>query len=403
MPYYVAASAPASVGPIDTKADRPVSFPAPDKHDAPASFESLTTVERTQLDVSRNLADAHARQQMSPAEQASVLDRFSGLFALSRDMPYVELESRAAGAFLASLGQSPPRRRFFTLYSSSIATMVVARALAEARRRTSLTSPTFDNIHALLSASGVVVTPRLVGAQPPNAFTSTQGCVFEVTPNNPTGDYLTEPELRELALACVESDTWLVLDQSFKGHDARACFDHYSVLEETGVSYIVIEDTGKLWPTLDLKASFVLCSDDLVSRLEPIVDDVLLNVSPFILQLIRTYSEFSIEDGYDSVRSVISTNRRYLRDQLRRSDGALSCPCPGSRVGVEVVDLDANRGRSCREWLDRFEAHGLGVLDTSYFYWHEPEVNHTQLRISLCRDPDYFSSGVDQLLTLVMS
>lgn len=364
--------------------------------------ESLTTIERAALDIGRNLADAHARQHMTLAERQAILANFSSMFEHAREEPYEDLQLRAATAFLASLGQSPPRRTFFTLYASSIAAMVVARALKEAGRSVRLTSPTFDNIHDLLKAADVIVTPRIVdkesACEPPKPGL---GCVFEVSPNNPTGHYLALSDLRKLASACAKTDTWLVLDQSFKGHDERSCFDHYQALEESGVSYILIEDTGKLWPTLDLKASFLMTSGDLVQTLEPIVDDVLLNVSPFILELVRRYSEFSLGDGYSSVRDLIATNREHLRSLIAGTERAIVLPYLDSRVGVEVLDLVGDRGLSPEQWQDRFNAEELGVLETSNFYWHEPGSHRTQLRISLCRDPAYFASGAQRLMSLV--
>jgi aspartate/methionine/tyrosine aminotransferase len=358
---------------------------------------SLTSAEREALAVHLNLADAHARQMMTEAERAAILRSFPDLFDASLRRDYRLSELSAASAFLTSIGQTLPHDYVLASYASSITTMVVARLLRRADRGVSLTCPTFDNIHALLVGEGVRVVPRAPGELPTHASI---GCVFEVSPNNPTGDYLDGAALADLAAWCAATDTWLVLDQSFKGHDPRACFDHYPILEASGCDYIVIEDTGKLWPTGDLKAAFAVVSSGLFEPFAEIHDDVLLNVAPFVLELVSAYSRFSSQDSYASIRDLIAANRRVLRSCVARSGGLLEVRHAESRVGVEMLRLKEGLLASVSEELT---SRDVAVLDGSKFFWDGRPPAESLLRVSLCRDLDYFRAGAMALVQAVVA
>lgn len=349
---------------------------------------SLTADERYAQDSSWNLADAHARQRMSPDEKKSILEKFPEIFWEAHDHTYSTLEENSAITFLNSLGQYPKKSVAIAAYSSSLCTMIVSRLLRRKEWDVSLTWPTFDNLPALLTAESIVVRPRQITADPVDATITGDWpkCVFEVSPNNPTGDIIGRDELSRLADACAETGRLLVLDQSFKGHVREACFDHYEVLEASGADYIVIEDTGKLWPLLDMKVAFLVSNERMAGELRPVVDDILLNVSPFHLALVRRYAEYSSEGDrdYDSIRDVIEINRRTLRGEIAAVPELLTLAYPDSRVGVEVLNVAlANYPR----FMAALEARKVAVLPTDKFYWGaDRKPPRSQIRIALCRD-----------------
>jgi aspartate/methionine/tyrosine aminotransferase len=361
---------------------------------------SLTADERYAQDSSWNLADAHARQRMSPDEKKSILEKFPEIFWEAHDHPYSTLERNSAITFLNSLGQYPKKSVAIAAYSSSLCTMIVSRLLRRNDWDVSLTWPTFDNLPALLTAEGVVVRPRQITSGPVDAALSEDWpkCVFEVSPNNPTGDIISRDELTRLADVCADNRRLLVLDQSFKGHVREACFDHYEVLEASGVDYIVIEDTGKLWPLLDMKVAFLVTNEQMARELRPVVDDILLNVSPFHLALVRRYAEYSREDGrdYDSIRDVIEINRRTLRDKITAVPDLLTLAYPNSRVGVEVLNV-APADYPC--FMAALEERKVAVLPTDKFYWGADRKPRTsQIRIALCRDQENMSTALGMFM-----
>ncbi|MEO3939348.1 aminotransferase class I/II-fold pyridoxal phosphate-dependent enzyme [Dermatophilaceae bacterium Soc4.6] len=355
---------------------------------------SLTSDERSALSAGWNLADAHARQEMSPSEIRSIRERMGEMFVLASQADYALLEQESSAAFLLSMGQNPGKSRRIAVYSSSVASMIVARMLRNRGASVRLTCPTFDNVYALLVGEGLDVKPRIGLAE--LEVTSDADAIFEVTPNNPTGQFLDPTELSKLARRCADAGQVLILDQSFKGQVEEACFDHYGLLDSSGVSYVVIEDTGKLWPTLDLKVAFLVCSGDLLQEVELIVDDVLLNVSPFLLQLVLEYSRYSIADNFASIRGLIRENRQILRACLK-DVVQVAVAYPESTIGVEVLDLNVGTSHEHLAMLDR---SGIAALDTRKFYWSSEAAAPSQIRLALCREPDLFRAARDRLVDL---
>ena len=359
---------------------------------------SLTAIERDSYDIRWNLADAHARQKLSTVETERIYDQLGSIFSEAEGANYHDLESQAFNAYLDSIKQQTRPRHFFSIYSSSVSMMIVARLIREHRRSVQLVVPTFDNIPDLLKAENIQLIPRTEDSSIFYAEKNPPGVIFEVTPNNPTGKVIDAAELSEAAEYCAENDIWLVLDQTFKGQVVDACYDHYAILDSTGVNYIVIEDTGKLWPTLDLKVSFIVASPDLAELLAPIVDEVLLNVSPFILSLVKSYSQLSLETEYHFVRSLIRDNRDFLRECLLKSSAPICVQYPASMVSVEMLSVgNSITQESASEFL---ASHQIQVLNARSFYWDGSSPGN-QLRVSLARDRDYFRSSCTLMVDLL--
>jgi len=359
---------------------------------------SLTSIERGSYDIRWNLADAHARQTLTQQEIERIYNQLGSIFSEAQHAHYHDLEREALHAYLDSIKQATKPHHFFSIYSSSVAMLIVARLIREHQRSVQLVVPTFDNIPDLLKAENVVLIPRPENEYSIRTDMQTPGVIFEVTPNNPTGKVIGPQELLEIAQFCAENDIWLILDQTFKGQVEEACYDHYEILDSSGVDYIIIEDTGKLWPTLDLKVSFIVTTPALAKLVAPIVDDVLLNVSPFILALVKAYSQLSLETDYRSVRTLIHDNREFLRESLRNSTAPLSVAFPSSAVSVEMLKLEKPLDQeNASEFL---ASNQIQVLKADSFYW-DGSAPGNQLRISLARDREYFKASCQSMLQLL--
>lgn len=147
-----------------------------------------------------------------------------------------------------------------------------------------------------------------------------------------------------------------------------------------------------------MKVAFLVASQEIGEELRALVDDILLNVSPFHLELVRRYAEYSSTEGrdYDSIRGLIATNRERLRKEIAAVPDLLQVAYPESMVGVEVLNVAAANYPS---FLNALEQRKVAVLPTDKFYWGpRREPLKSQIRIALCRDPDDMSNALGHFM-----
>lgn len=371
----------------------------------PMPKTNLTQLEFLALNASLNVADGHARQDLSPSQKRIVED-LPTLFAKAAGEPVEELERAAQRAFLHLLGQhSYPTGpdRVLTCYSSSVAMEILARSLAYQTDTVALVHPTFDNIPDILLGAGLRLLPveedQLAEAELDERVLGSAGCLFITTPNNPTGRVLGEQRLRELAQLCADREVVLALDTSFRGFDSRAHYDHYAVLETSGCRYAVIEDTGKLWPTLDLKVGLLVSSEHIGLPLETIYSDILLGVSPFILALVERFAQDATAGGLDELHDCIRVNRTLLRDALADVP-SVSFPDLDSKVSVERVELADRTGMQV--WA-RLQEREVYVLPCRQFHWADPAQGERFLRVALARSRGTVAAAAQELRSVLLS
>ncbi|MEU4563497.1 enduracididine biosynthesis enzyme MppP [Actinoplanes sp. NPDC023936] len=366
---------------------------------------NLTEIESLALSSELNMADGHARQELTEA-QRSIVDEFPDLFHKAAAQPVDDLEREAHRAFLHMMGQHTfPTRAggVLTCYSSSVAMEILARSLATAGGGSvALVHPTFDNIPDLLRGNGLRLLPveEDVLHHGPVAAAVPDGvrCLFVTTPNNPTGRVLTEDRLAGLAAECAAKDVVLALDTSFRGFDTRSHYDHYAVLRDSGCRWVVIEDTGKLWATQDLKVGLLASSEDVGLPLAKIHSDILLGVSPFILVMVTRFAEDARAGGLADLHRFIAANRSLVRATLHDVPG-LTFPDDGARVSVERVDLG---DRPCLDVWTRLRQGGVYMLPCSQFHWAEPARGDRSLRIALARTPGALDAAVRSLRAVLL-
>jgi enduracididine biosynthesis enzyme MppP len=368
---------------------------------------NLTRMEMGALDAVVNVSDGHARQDLSPS-QGRIIHGLAELFRRAAGLTYPELDVRAHDAFFHALGQhaSPiGSGRILSCYASSVAMEIVARALADTIRSVGLIHPTFDNIPDILRGSRLDLVPldepKLLGGDPAELFVPPVECLFITTPNNPTGAVLARRQLADIAAACADRDAVLVLDSSFRGFDRRAQYDHYTVLDRSGCRFVLIEDTGKLWPTLDLKAGFLVYSRNIRLPIAEIYSDIMLNVSPLILVLIESFARDAAAGGLETLHDDIACNRAQLRDALTALP--VTFPDRDSVVSVERIRLDADLdGRAV---TDRLRDVGVHVLPCGPFHWADQAEGARFLRIALARPRatvNAAASGISSVLTSML-
>ncbi|WP_284740326.1 enduracididine biosynthesis enzyme MppP [Amycolatopsis sp. RTGN1] len=351
--------------------------------------ENLTQFEYLALNSPLNLADGHARQELTPA-QSKVIGELPDMFAEAAERPVAEIEREACDMFFTALGQrSHPSAgdRVLSCYSSSLAMEIYARSLVTGTDAIALIHPTFDNIPDILRGVGLRLVPveeeQIHDADLTPELLASVGAVFVTTPNNPTGRVLGEERLRRLAEQCAEHDVVLTLDTSFRGFDPDAQYDHYEVLEASGCRWVVIEDTGKLWPTLELKIGWLAFSANAGLPLAKIHSDILLGVSPLILLLVRRFAADAAEGGLTDLHRFIAENRAVLRTRLADVPDTWFVD-EHSRVSVDRLHVGSRLGLDVWSAL---RSHNLYALPCQKFHWARPSEGDHTLRIALSRSP----------------
>ncbi|MHA3835185.1 aminotransferase class I/II-fold pyridoxal phosphate-dependent enzyme [Terrabacter sp. AAH1] len=358
---------------------------------------NLTELEQVAIDSEVNLSDGHPRQSLTPAQRA-IVDAMPDLFDEATRTPLRDLEPRAQRAFFGMLGQHRApiaEGRVFSVYSSSVATTAVGYAMAESDERVALLHPTFDNIHDLLSRQlGIVPLPEpfdpATGVAA--AFADGATAIFLTTPNNPTGQFLDEPTLRRLVEECVTYDLTVCLDTSFRGFEPQTQFDHYALLEDSGVRYVVIEDTGKLWPVSELKLGFVAVSHHWRRPVEHALSDILLSVSPFVLALVEQLALDGANGGLEQLHALVATNRGRVARLVADLPGVTLLDAPAA---VSVARLELPSSSVADDMNGRLRERGVHVLPCGPFHWDAPSEGSAQLRIALARDPEVIDSACD--------
>ncbi|MFF3109205.1 aminotransferase class I/II-fold pyridoxal phosphate-dependent enzyme [Kitasatospora sp. NPDC057904] len=372
----------------------------------------LTQHEIEALATRHNLADAHTHQHQS-ASQREIVGRLPDLWYEAERGTQAEFERRFTEAFFRLHGQAsalhgkPP----LLSYAASVSTLVVAMYLRERQATVTLVEPCFDNLHDVLRNSGVTARPiaerTLHDVQHiyDNLKESVRGdALFLVDPNNPTGFSLLKhgrSGFAEVARFCRDHGKLLVIDLCFAafafcGDTPYGRFDLYELLRDSGVSYVTIEDTGKTWPVQDAKCAMLVTSDDVYEDVRKLHTSVLLNVSPFILNLLTAYAEDSARDGFASVATVLETNRRLARDVLAGT--VLELQEPVVPVSVAWFRIASDR-LTATELQHLLREEDVYVLPGTYFHWHAPGAGDGFIRIALARDPGMFADSVKRLAT----
>lgn len=322
-------------------------------HQAVMARADITQHEIVALRTRYNLADAHTHQDQSPT-QRDIVDSLPRLWNAAARQTQQQSEQEFISAFYSLLGQSRALERrdeIFLVYAASIAMHITATYLRQRNFRVGLIEPCFDNLHDLMKHMQVPMSPldEALFAEPRSIYdglverAGSLDAVFLVDPNNPTGSTLVAPDdlaFREVVRFCVDHRKLLILDFCFAAFLLASGLhrpDAYAILEDSGVSYIAMEDTGKTWPLQDAKCATITASRDVTPALYPIVTSVLLNVSPFVLKLVTEYVRDSGRDGFLSVQQLLDENRALARNRL--DGGVLRYIAPPVRTSVAWFEI----------------------------------------------------------------
>lgn len=377
----------------------------------PYSFGATAPFDLTQFEIqglasANNFADARPHQRPSAAEEPIVRDLYN-VWDHSQDVSQAVIEEGFVRTFFGFHGQhslaAEPDRSNLS-YSASIAMMVVATFLRLRRASVTLIEPCFDNLSELLNQNEVSLRPideTAIFDSPDVAAALRAGNVGDalviVDPNNPTGSTsFTDhaQRFREIVRYCRDHGKVLVLDFSFASflNSGAGRPDVYSLLDASGVTYLAIEDTGKTWPTHDLKAGVLTVSRNIEQEVRNLHTGVLLNVSPFALELITRFIGASTADGFRSVSLLLARNRATLVRAL--SGSKLEHLRPTAGVSVAWCRL---REGTATDLQAELATSGVHVLPGTHFYWSDRSRGESFVRVALAREPERFERSADLL------
>jgi aspartate/methionine/tyrosine aminotransferase len=348
---------------------------------------NLTTMEvnaLTDVDGGLNLTDGHARLPLSP-QQAAIVAQTPRMFAQASRRPFNEIELDAHTAFMNAIGQRTApvgTGRILSCYSSTLATDIVARALPIGAT-IAILHPTFDNIADLFLTRGLTLVPLPETALLDRAWPEPPVSAIMLThPNNPTGLVTPEGHLRSLAEHAARHGQIVILDASFRGQVRDAQYDSYAVFDAAGVDWITIEDTGKLWPTHELKIGLLAYSTRTKLPIQRAFSESLLAASPVVLQLITALAIDWADGGHERARALVERNRAAVKEAIEPV--GLRLADPDSQISVARIELSAG-GPDSSLLYKEMVARGVHVLPCAPFHWADPESGLRFVRVSLAR------------------
>ncbi len=364
-----------------------------------SDLANLTTMEvdaLTDVEGSLNLTDGHARLDLTD-EQAAVVARIPEMFVIASRRPFPSIETAAHRAFLDAIGQHTApvgTGRILSCYSSTLATDIVARALP-AGATIAVLHPTFDNIADLFVTRGLRLVPlseeQLMDRDWPGPPVS---AVVVTHPNNPTGLVTPEPHLRSLGEHAVRHGQTVIIDASFRGQVREAQYDTYAVLDGAGADWITIEDTGKLWPTHELKIGLLAYSERTRLPIGRAFSESLLAASPVVLQMVEALAVDWVNGGFERAQELVRRNREVVRDTI--ATVGLELADPTSQISVARIGLPTGGPDSSLLYKDMLE-RGVHVLPCEPFHWADPDSGRRYLRISLARPFETVQSAARRL------
>jgi aspartate/methionine/tyrosine aminotransferase len=367
------------------------------------SFKNLTSYEIDTLPRTYNLTDGHAFRKWSTAEEGIIektpqlLKRYTRRAQAGIEREYIRDFCRLGKQLWddGALG-------YLLCFTASMALEIVANYLRMRRLTLTLIEPCFDNLANIFCRHGVRIRPF------PDKYLDARNDDFEralhgvdsdsiclVTPNNPTGRTLSETNLRALVRFCREHRKLLILDNCFRAYVPRdLIYDQHRIVMESDVDVFLIEDTGKTWPTAEVKAPFFAVSRarGLYDCVYDVYTDFLLHVSPFGVSLLHEFIRLSQEDDMAHIHEVVAVNRDLLYEQLA---GTFLTPCERPFASVSWLRIQHSpTGLRLKKTLDE---HGVFVLPGEHFFWSDRRKGEKFIRVALTRDADMFREAAGLL------
>lgn len=355
----------------------------------------LTKWEWAGLAEGYNLADGHAHQP----QNKSIVRDLGKLYIQAEAGNQNDIQAEFEKVFFALNGQKSYKKLPPALYqpACSFSIEALANYLREQKLSVSLLHPCFDNLADILKRHHIkleTITEDQLLSPMRGLSKVTTDAIFLVLPNNPTGFEPTKKQFTEIIDYCKKNNKLLILDHSFRFYSSYTTWDQYKFLLNSGIEFVVFEDTGKIWPTLELKLGITFSSPNLYEPLKDITNDFLLNVSPFSFTIMTEYIK---REGVKIALANVAENRQYVRQVIK--DTVLKIHNPDNRLSVEWFKLPQNwLASALTEWLHQHEIH---ILPGNPFFWDDPQKGESYIRVALQRPQKKFIPAANILAQAV--
>lgn len=375
-----------------------------------SEYLDLTQHQLHALTKEYNLADAHTHQSQSPT-QAKIVESLPKLWYEAEKLKQKDLDEQFIKAFFTFHKQDHALKTpTLLVYAASIAMVIFANYFQKKKLSVSLLTPCFDNLHDILMHMQVPLRPLkeewlhshddIYENLKKNVKTDV---IFLVSPNNPTGWELTGSNkknyakgFKEIIRFCKDNNKILAFDFCFASFilpdSDIPTFDVYKLLEKSGVSYLTVEDTGKTWPLQDAKVALIKTSKDLYEEIYNIHTAYLLNVSPFILNLVTAYIEDSVKDRCKSIYTLLQRNRKIAQKTM--SGSMLEFQEPQAAVSVAWFKITDPKIKATELQEYILNKNQVYVLPGTYFFWDDQKRGEHYIRVALARDTEMFEPAI---------
>lgn len=362
--------------------------------------KTLTEIEAWGLKSKHDLANGHASHELTLSQQC-IISQLPELWESGRKQTSHDAEEMFKWAF-QQLANTPSLKyyAYFKICpTASNSIDMVAAWLAQNKLKTALLEPTFDNLYLILKRRGVMLKslPEEELTDKAN-FPKNIDAIFLINPNNPTGKVFSFEYLKNVIKWCAENKKILILDHSFRFFVPQL-FDIYQALIDEKITFIGIEDTGKVWPTQEIKASLLCCSKDIFAELAIIYDEIFLCHSNFALQLLTEFLTNAHYLGlHETVWKEVACRRAQFRAVLDEEMLFIPSSSLTSRLSVEWVQVGKYFVNDV-SLVSYLQASHLTVLPGRQFYWDRKKsfTGDHFVRCALLKPEQTFLNALDAI------
>ncbi|MHA1581073.1 MAG: aminotransferase class I/II-fold pyridoxal phosphate-dependent enzyme [Candidatus Baldrarchaeia archaeon] len=224
---------------------------------------------------------------------------------------------------------------------------------------------------------------KIIEEYKPKAF-------FAINPNNPTGQFLKEKELREIAEAANKNNTMLVFDEVYRGleHDSPT---PPSIIDIVGVEKgVVISGLSKVFGLPGPRIGWIVAGKKLIEKLWAIKDYTTIapsNISDHIATI--ALSENIREKLVERAKKIVKENKNTLRNLSSKYSDVMRIVWPeATPIFMAEINWAENSEEICEKL---FKDYGILITPGTCFNLSK------YIRITLGPEPRKYRKDVAEL------